>query len=209
MFIVLEGIDGAGKGQQRNELLLKLGKDKSKKITSVEFPDHFGFLYKELIKPVLLQKINTSKSVLFLAFALDQLLYTEKIRQSLGSKEYYFICDGYFTTNIAYQCLVNNNFKLETVLSFAKNFEIIEPDITVFLDVEPEICLKRKQNESGHPEGLDIYERSLAKQKKLQKIYLNMIKDKIFCPWVLVDGNGIISEVSDLVYTTLKNNKFI
>ena len=209
MFIVLEGIDGAGKGRQREELLARLASDPAKQITSVEFPDHQGFLYKEIIKPVLMQKKTATKNAMFLAFALDQLLYQEKIKDSLGSLTQYFICDGYFTTNLAYNCILNNYFTLDTAISLAHDFDIYQPDISLFLDVEPETCIARKQQEAGHEQGLDIYERSLAKQKKLQQAYLSMVKDHIFGKWQLIDGNGTIAEVSQLVYQYLLDNKFI
>jgi dTMP kinase len=209
MFIVIEGIDGAGKGRQREELLLRLSKDKTKKITSIEFPDHNNFLYKELIKPVLLQKKKSSQSAMFLAFALDQLLHQEKIKQALGSKEYYFICDGYFTTNIAYNCILNKYFDVKTALQFAKIFKLNMPDINIFIDVEPEVCLARKKNELGHEQGLDIYEKSISKQKKLQKAYISMIKKQIFGKWIKLDGNGSILEVSQLIFESLKKNKYI
>jgi len=209
MFIVIEGIDGAGKGCQRIELLNKLSKDKTKQITSVEFPDHQGFLYKEIIKPVLLQKKSATKSTMFLAFALDQLLYQEKIKQSLGSKKDYFICDGYYNTNLVYNCMLNKFFTLKTALNFAKDFSLYRPDVTVFIDVEPKTCISRKKDETGHEAGLDKYERSLSKQKILQKAYRTLIERKIFGKWVKVDGNGTISEVAQLIYAELQKRKFI
>ena len=70
MFIVLEGIDGAGKGRQRNELVAML-KGKIKDLHTVDFPDHKGTLYRELIKPALLEKISLNKSAWFLGFAIE------------------------------------------------------------------------------------------------------------------------------------------
>lgn len=210
MFIVLEGIDGAGKGRQRQELLNRLHKENSNaKITSVEFPDHQGFLYKELIKPVLLEKKKASKYSMFLGFALDQSLYQEEIIKSIGSNDNHFICDGYFTTNLVYNCLLNKSFEIDKAIDFADTFGISRPDITVFIDVDPEVCLERKKNEIGHEMGLDIYERSIEKQKILREEYKKMISEEIFSKWVKIDGNGNIEEVSNLVYSALKNNNYI
>jgi len=210
MFIVLEGIDGAGKGRQRQELLNRLIKENSNaKISSIEFPDHQGFLYKELIKPVLLEKKKASKYSMFLSFALDQSLYQEEIIGSIGSIDKHFICDGYFTTNLVYNCLLNKSFDLKRAIDFADTFGISRPDITIFIDVDPEICLERKKNELGHEMGLDIYERSIEKQKILREAYKKMIDEEIFSKWLKVDGNGSIEEVSNLVYSALKNNNYI
>jgi thymidylate kinase len=210
MFIVLEGIDGAGKGRQRIELIEKLKRDKPQiKIVSIEFPDHNGFLYKELIKPVLLEKKSASKYSMFLAFALDQSLFQEEIMNAKGSKDVHFICDGYFTTNLVYNCLLNKYFSIEDALGLAKTFGINQPDVSIFIDVDPEICLQRKKKELGHEMGLDIYERSIEKQRILRKAYKEMINNKIFGEWLEVNGNGDIEEVSDLIYRKLLLNKFI
>jgi dTMP kinase len=210
MFIVIEGIDGAGKGRQRLELIEKLKEVKPQtKIISIEFPDHNGFLYKELIKPVLLEKKSASKYSMFLAFALDQSLFQSDILKAKGSKDTHFICDGYFTTNLVYNCLLNKYFTLEDALGLAKIFGITQPDVSIFVDVEPEICLQRKKSELGHEMGLDIYERSIEKQKILRSAYKEMIKKEIFGDWLEVNGNGSIDEVSKNIYQELLINKFI
>jgi thymidylate kinase len=210
MFIVIEGIDGAGKGRQRIELIEKLRKAKPQtKVVSIEFPDHNGFLYKELIKPVLLEKKSASKYSMFLAFALDQSLFQRDILKAKGSKDLHFICDGYFTTNLVYNCLLNQYFTLKDALGLAKTFGITQPDVSIFVDVEPEICLQRKRSEVGHEMGLDIYERSIEKQKILRSAYKEMIKKKIFGNWLEVNGNGSIDEVSKNIYQELLINKFI
>ncbi|HLD03671.1 MAG TPA: hypothetical protein VJC17_02770, partial [Candidatus Dojkabacteria bacterium] len=72
MFIVLEGIDGAGKGLQRNEIISLL-QDKVKQLFSTEFPDHKSVIYNALIHPGLHQEIELTPSALFLSFLLDQL----------------------------------------------------------------------------------------------------------------------------------------
>jgi thymidylate kinase len=210
MFIVLEGIDGAGKGRQRLELIEKLRINKPKLIiNSIEFPDHDGFLYKELIKPVLLEKKSASKYSMFLAFALDQSLYQEAIKRAKDSSVEHFICDGYFTTNLVYNCLLNKFFKIEEAINLANTFGINQPDVSIFIDVEPEICLQRKKQELGHEMGLDIYERSIEKQRILREAYKGMIKDQIFGKWMQVDGNGDIKSVSNGIYQKLSINKFI
>jgi len=210
MFIVLEGIDGAGKGRQRLELIEKLRKDKPKVIiNSIEFPDHDGFLYKDLIKPVLLEKKSASKYSMFLAFALDQSLYQDEIKKAKGSSTEHFICDGYFTTNLVYNCLLNKFFKIKEAINLANTFGITQPDVSLFIDVEPEICLKRKKQELGHEMGLDIYERSIEKQKTLQEAYKLMIKGQIFGKWLQVDGNSDIESVSKEIIKKLSINKFI
>src|SRR3972149_7665703 len=111
MFFVLEGIDGAGKGRQRSEIVALLN-DKVQDLVTTDFPDHKSVIYKQIIHPSLHQELQLSPSALFLSFMLDQLLHQEEIDGCKGSKSKYFICDGYYTTNLAYQCYVNKSLKL-------------------------------------------------------------------------------------------------
>lgn len=208
MFIVLEGIDGAGKGRQRLEVT-KIFKEKHLLVNSMEFPDHQGFLYKELIKPVLLEKKKASKKALFVSFALDQLLFAEEISQFKNNSAGLFIVDGYFTTNLVYNCLVDDALTLDSALNFAREFKLPEPDLTIFIDVDPEVALNRKKQEAGHEEGLDIHERDLNKQKKIRSAYLKLAHDGVFGKWEVVAGNGSIEEVTKNILNILTKYRYI
>jgi thymidylate kinase len=197
MFIVIEGIDGAGKGRQRLELIEHLQSRGIKNIDGTEFPDHQGLLYKNLIKPYLLSEIKIPKSALFLSFALDQILFESRINKAKASKPHHFISDGYFTTNLVYNCLVDKYLPLNKALKFASDFKIPVPDLNIFIDVEPEIALARKSKESGHEKGLDINEKDIKKQYSIRKGFLKLVNDKVFGKWVIVDGRGNIEQVKN------------
>lgn len=207
MFLVLEGIDGAGKGRQRLEIT-KLLQKKFPQIVSIEFPDHQGVIYKEIIKPALLEKISIPKQAWFPAFALDQILYQDKILKAKEHKSNHFICDGYYTTNIVYNSIVNEYLSLEKSLQFAKDFSINEADLNIFIDVDPEIALSRKKIEPGHEQGLDVNERDMQKQNKLRQAYLRMAKENIFGKWEVVPGNGSIEEVTSMIMKLLNKYNF-
>jgi dTMP kinase len=208
MFIVLEGIDGAGKGRQRNEIITLL-QDSVQELGTTDFPDHKGVLYNHIIHPALHEEIDLSASSWFLTFALDQVIWQPKIIDSIRSKTHFFIADGYFTTNLVYQCIINKNVKLEDALHFANVFGIKQPDITIFIDVDPEIAMERKLNEEGHDEGLDINERSLNKQINIRKGYHELINNKVFGKWAIVDGNGTIEDVKNKIISTLVDQNII
>lgn len=208
MFIVLEGIDGAGKGRQRIEITSLLD-GRVKELHSIDFPDHQGVLYNQIIHPALHEEVELTKSGWFLSFALDQVLWQEKLKKAKQSKTEYYIVDGYYTTNIVYQSIVNKYFSLESTLEFARMFEIVEPDLTVFIDVDPEVAMARKMNEEGHDEGLDINERSITKQNKIQTGFKHMVDNQIFGKWESVDGNKSIEEVRDQIMAVLESGKYI
>lgn len=208
MFILLEAIDGAGKGHQRNNLVRYLN-DKVPSLTTVDFPDHNSILYKELIHPAIHQEIDLSPQSLFLSFALDQVIWQEKIAECKGSKENYFIADGYFTTTLVYQSLMEKVISLEEALNFAEMFKIQEPDITIYLDADPKVALERKAKEDGHDEGFDIYERSLEKQEKIRAGFKQLVDNQTFGKWFEVDGGKSIEGVFDQIIEVLNKEDII
>jgi thymidylate kinase len=208
MLIVLEGIDGAGKGKQRLEVV-KLLQSKIKKLNTFEFPNHQSPIYKHIIHPALHEEIKLNSASWFLSFALDQILQSDIISDAVKSKTSYCIVDGYFTTTIAYQCIMNKSYSVKQALDFAKQFGIPKPDISIFIDADPVIAQKRKMIEEGHDEGMDIFERSLEKQKKIRSAFLKMAKNSTLSKWLIVDGNGSIEEVTQNIMQTLKKHKLI
>ncbi|HOY46049.1 MAG TPA: hypothetical protein PKU95_00230 [Candidatus Dojkabacteria bacterium] len=209
MFIVIEGIDGAGKGRQRLELIDYMEKKGVGKLDGTEFPDHQGVQYKNLIKPYLLSEIQIPKSALFLSFALDQLLFEARILKAKGNKTNHFICDGYYTTNLVYNCLVDEFLSLEKALKFASDFHIPIPDLNIFIDVEPEIALSRKSKETGHDKGLDINEKDIKKQYKIREGFQKLIKGNVFGQWIVVNGRGSIEEVKKEIIKELNESGLI
>lgn len=202
MFIVLEGIDGAGKGRQRNELIKNFDKQ-SIDYGTIDFPDHSGVLYKELIHPAIHNELDLSPKALMLSFILDQMLWQDRITPSKTSKDNHFIVDGYFTTTLVYQCILEEVFVLQDALELADRFEITMPDLNVFLDVDPEIAMQRKGLEEGHDEGLDRYEGNIEKQKKIRGGFLELANNNIFGEWAIIDGNGSIDEVRESILDRL------
>lgn len=208
MFVVIDGIDGAGKGRQRSELVRFLS-DSSEKISTTDFPDHQGEIYKHVIHPALHEEVEMTPQAWFLAFVLDQLLWSSKITPAIGSKDKHFICDGYFTTTLAYQAKLSKVMTVEEALDLAHKFALPVPDMVIFLDVDPEVAMDRKMKEEGHDEGLDIFERSLKKQQKIRKAFLEMAKDQVWTKWEVVDGNSTVEEVKNSILETLYKNKII
>jgi len=206
MFIVLEGIDGAGKGRQRNELTAHLSR-KFEGITSLDFPNHDNILYKHLIHPVLHGEIKLAPKAWFLSFVLDQLMSQEQILEAKGSSKIHVIADGYYTTAIVYQCILEKVFSLEDALRIAKVFEITPPDLAVYIDVDPEVALERKLAEEGHDEGMDMYEGKIIKQKTIRSGFQQLVHEQIFCPWEQVDGSATVEAVLADIINKLEQHK--
>lgn len=198
MFIVLEAIDGAGKGRQRTELINHY-KQIEQSVGSCDFPDHDGFLYDKIIHPALHREIEIEPKTFMLSFMLDQMLWQPKIRSALRSPNNHFIADGYFTTTLVYQCYLGQVMDIEEAVDLAERLGIVKPDMNIYLDVDPKVALSRKQQEQGHEEGLDMYEGDLVKQNKIREGFLYLAEHKIFGDWEIIDGHGTIEEVKDQV----------
>lgn len=209
MFIVLESIDGGGKGRQREELCAKLeNRFMETKLKTAGFPIHNAF-YENVIHPALQEEVKMNRASWVLSYLLDKTLHTDEIKPFLRSVDSLFIADGYLTTTIAYQAHLMKQISVEKLLQYAEDFEIPAPDLTVYIDVDPEIAMQRKHKEEGHEEGLDMFEKSIEKQKRLREIFRSMVKEQTYGKWVMVDGNASIEEVTNAIIQQLLDNKVI
>jgi thymidylate kinase len=208
MFIVLDSIDGAGKGKQREEILKYLTENTKLEVKSEGFPVHNNF-YNNIIHPALQEEVKMNSASWVLSYLLDKTLEAPEIEKHLGINDRLYLADGYFTTTIAYQSFLMEQVSLEKILDYGKDFKIPVPDLAIFIDADPEVAFQRKKKEEGHDEGLDIFEKSLEKQRRLQKIFRNMVEKNIFCKWEIVDGNGNIEEVKNNILQVLKKYKYI
>ncbi len=203
MFIVLDGIDGAGKGRQQEEVVAVL-KAKGIEVEGQEFPVHNAF-YENVIHPALQEQTTMNGPSWVLSYLLDKTLLAPKIEPHIGNPGNLFIADGYFTTTIAYQSFLMQQVPLEKLLEYSVDFKIPKPDLTIYIDVDPEEAMKRKHIEEGHDEGLDMFEKSLDKQKKLREIFKTMIKENIYCEWQEVDGNRDIETIRDDIIRIIRS----
>lgn len=203
MFIVLESIDGGGKGFQRIEVSDRLDK-MGYKVQGAEFPIHDVF-YESVIHPALQGETKMNRASWVLSYLLEKTRYTDNIVPYVGKdKKKIFVADGYFTTTIAYQSLLMKQVELDRLIEYGIEFDIPRPDLAIYLDVEPEVAISRKAKEEGHDEGPDMFEKSIAKQKKLQEIFRTMVEDEIYCDWEQVDGNGTPEQVTNAILGVLK-----
>jgi thymidylate kinase len=208
MFIVLDAIDGAGKGRQRIEVADRLDKEYGLRVKTQDFPVHNAF-YETVIHPALQGEKKMNSASWVLSYLLDKTLMADTINEYIGNKEEIFISDGYFTTTLAYQSYLMQQVEVDKLLQYAEEFKIPKPDFAIYLDVDPKIAFERKAKEEGHEEGLDIFEGDLVKQEKLRKIFQDMVKDQIYCEWEIVDGNNSIEEVTDAIIQIFKKRGVI
>jgi dTMP kinase len=186
-FIVVEGLDGAGKSTQID----MLGKHLSQKgieFESMHFPrtdsPFFGELIARFLRGELGELNAVDPYVVALLYAGDRRDAAEVIREWLNSGKT-VILDRYVYSNIAFQCAkLSNESERQRLRNWIFDLEfnyfgIPKPDINIFLDVPFKFTTMKltKQREGIDRDYLkgqnDIHEASLSFQENVRKVYLD------------------------------------
>ena len=186
MFIVLEGLDGAGKSTQITKLR-DMFRAKGVESEYLHFPRFDAPIYGELIARFLRGDLGSVESVnpylVALLYAGDRADAAASIREWLSDGKV-VIVDRYVYSNIGYQCAkiadsAERNTLREWILHTEfEEFGIPKPDLSLFLDV-PFAFTERKLTEVREGEdreylqgGKDIHEASLDLQRRVREVYL-------------------------------------
>ncbi|MFA5087113.1 MAG: dTMP kinase [Candidatus Paceibacterota bacterium] len=187
-FIVLEGIDGCGKGTQ-TKLLSDFLIQKGYAVVTKKYPE-YGQPIGDLISAWLHKKyefsVDTQVMLYFADFIKDKQLINETVQNNgiiLG--------DRYLTSTIVYQHF--KGFPLKKLLDLAQLFEASKPDLCIYIKIAPETSLSRKTNQK--PDNLDRHEEDKKFQAALAETYEKMANEKVFCDWETIDGEQSVENV--------------
>lgn len=186
MFIVIEGLDGAGKSTQVTLIREKL-KERGIESEYLHFPRFdapiFGNLVARFLRGELGELDNVNPYLVALIYAGDRNDASSKIKQWLNDGKY-VIVDRYVYSNIAYQCAKLNagrereelrNWILDTEYN---QYQIVKPNLSIFLDVPFKFTTKkltedRQGEDREYLNGArDIHETSLSLQERVREVYL-------------------------------------
>lgn len=160
-FIVLEGLDGSGTTTQASLLANSLRADNHDVLTTKEPTDiEIGGTIRRFLRG----EITMSPAALALAFAADRLLHLETEVLPAVSNGSIVISDRYVMSSIAYQSLA-----LETRWVAEINREARRPDVTVFLDVSPEVCVERMAKRGSPREHFEHLETLVATRRHYRR----------------------------------------
>lgn len=148
IFIDIEGIDGSGASTQV-ELVSSALKKKGIDISVTKEPTNCptGKLIRQVLQR---QLVNLSPSTLELLFAADRGLHFDQVILPSLEKGETIISDRYVWSSVAYGSVYLGK---EWLLCLNNNF--IFPDLTFFIDVEPEVCMDRLKKEKESFELFD------------------------------------------------------
>ena len=199
-FIVLEGIDGSGKTTQIETLaahLRSLGREVA--VTAEPTVSVSGGLLRDALGG--LQKRTACEMAAM--FVLDRIFHNVS-KGGIGElleNGYDVICDRYYYSSLAYQ-------GSETDFEWVKRMnldcpEIRRPDLCIFLDIEPEVSLKRIASSRASTE---IYEkRELLEKFRNRFLYVfDMLKDRDNI--AIVDASQPREKVAELVFEAVEKH---
>lgn len=186
MFIVLEGLDGAGKSTQIR-MLRQLFADRGVESEYVHFPRFDSPVYGQLIARFLRGEFGGVQEVdpylVALIFAGDRADAAPQIRQWLAEGKA-VVLDRYVYSNVGFQCAkLPAGEERDRLADWIVNLEfghnaLPRPDLSLFLDV-PFAFTERKLSDAREGDdrdylqgGQDIHEASLQLQQDVRSVYL-------------------------------------
>jgi dTMP kinase len=159
MFIVFEGLDGAGTTTQSNMLKSRFENEGIKTLHTWEPSENkIGLLIRSFLK----KEVSFEEKSAALLFAADRMEHINKVIEPALKDGVNVICDRYVLSSYAYQSVfICGDFTEEI------NKYHLAPDITFLIDLDADVSLNRKgEEESEHYEELVF-------QQKVRKNYLS------------------------------------
>lgn len=185
-FIVLEGLDGAGKSTQV-KLIQDTLTSQGMSFEYLHFPRFDTPVYGELIARFLRGELGSvdqvSPYLVALIYAGDRLAAAADIRRWLDEGKY-VIADRYVYSNVAYQCAkIGDSALRDELREWIVDMEYVNnaiprPDMSLFLDVpfsftQASLEKQREGDDRGYLNGKeDIHEASLDLQQRVREVYL-------------------------------------
>lgn len=177
IFITIEGPDGAGKSSVIEELAPLL-EQRLKQTELVVTREPGGIPISEQIRHVILSPENE-----FMEARTEALLYAASRRQHLCEKIVpalkkgkMVLCDRFVDSSLAYQGEARRIGIDEVAKLNEFATEGLEPDLTLYLDVDSDTGLNRIKNTRGH--GMDRLDReSLSFHQRVRHGYLKVVEN--------------------------------
>ena len=195
MIVVFEGLDGSGKGKQKKKLSARMS---AKGIDNAlySFPNYKGTSFGLEVGKYLnggfgaLDEIPPQFPVML--YAMDRFEMKKNIMTDIKSGAN-IIFDRYVPSNIAHQAVKFPENEQKTFSDWVKRLEynILEmpqPDVVIFLDVEPKIAakmveLKGKRDYTENKK--DIHEANNEYMEQVYKMYKKMAVEE---DWIIIES---------------------
>lgn len=165
LFIVFEGIDGAGTTTQAQAASAWLEESTQSPVFLTREPSQgpIGALLHQALR----RRIAFDPRVMSLLFAADRLDHLYEEMHLHLKDDVSVICDRYYLSSMAYQ-MVDAPQDLEWIAQL--NAKAVSPDLTILIDVPADVAMDRIYKGRLN---LDLYE-DLERQKQVRQNYLHL-----------------------------------
>lgn len=190
-FIVIEGLDGSGKTTQAKILVRKLKQSCGAVFTAEPSQGKTG---KFIRNRILYGEKRSPITVEALLFAADRIEHINNEVLPKLEEGRLVICDRYTYSSLAYQGSAGLSLDWIKVI----NQNALKPDLSLFIDVDPEVVLSRLKRKKSVMENLKT-------QQKVREIYLEFVNNGEL---KIIDGDKpkveVAREVVDVVTKFLR-----
>lgn len=190
LFIVFEGIDGAGK-RTLSKFTKSILESKNLKVALFEYPD-YNSIWGKIINRYLYNEIELNVEEEFFVYFIDILKDQAEIDKLL-KEGIFIISDRYFSSTVAFQCA--KGFDYQKARSTINIMDVILPDLTIFLQIPPALAVERKYKEKEH---LDRHEKDANLLKNVNLVYDKILKENMVSKkWIKIDGSKDIESMKN------------
>lgn len=198
-FIAFEGIDGSGKSTQIQLLSERLRKMDIYCYTTMEPTDSpIG----SVIHQIMTGRIKTDNKViagLFVADRLDHLLndvngILAKILEgtTVITDRYYFSSYAYHSVDMPMEWVIQAN---------AQSKEILQPTLTIFIDVSPDTAIERIAKNRFHQELFEKKSRLVKVREKYLEAFDRLKEEENY---IIIDGNRSQEDIAEDVWKAVE-----
>ena len=181
IFICIEGLDGSGKTTHAHRLVRNLQKKGFDAVYTTE-PSR-GEIGKFIRESVLQRKKRVPRVVEALLFAVDRVDHLEKDVKPALDEGKIVVSDRCVYSSLAYQGAAGLDLKwIEEINRMA-----LPPDLAIYIDVPPEVVVKRIRRKKSVMERLET-------QRRVREVYMKFVENGKLVP---VDGDRKKSEVGN------------
>ena len=168
--IVIEGLDGSGKGTQ-SALVTKALQDRGFKVRKLTFPD-YDSPTSSLVKMYLGGELGDTPNDVN-AYAASSFYAVDRVASFIKywKKDYeecdYIVADRYVTSNIIYQMSKVADSERDEYIEWCEDYEynrlcVPRPDIVIYLDMPPAVSQKLMSGRyNGDESKKDIHEKNM------------------------------------------------
>jgi len=180
VFICIEGLDASGKTTHARRLVRNLQRRGFDAVYTTE--PSLGEIGRFIRKHILQRKRRVPSVMEALLFAVDRVDHMEKEIKPALEEGKIVVSDRYVYSSLAYQGAAGLDLKwIEEINKLA-----LPPDLAIYVDVPPEVVVKRIRRKKSVMERLET-------QRRVQEVYMKFVEDGRL---VSINGNRKKDEVA-------------